>query len=183
MADSSALSDLADMGAKLASAANDAELFEVIVNTPFSDRLKATSIDLGIVVLLLVDKKQKKIDRVALSKTEPAAGTLKMTLKPFKSIKIPLTHYENIIAEAIRSQKPQMTSDWYYLFTPALSAQAARLNQSGGGIECSYVFPLTARDGGALIFSFFQPPVNIKKRHKNFMEGYSKLVDKSLKPK
>lgn len=165
----------------LNSAESDSELYEFIVNAPFHDRLQTTSIDLGIVVLLLVNKEQGTIDRIALSKNEMAAGTLKMSVKPFSAIKIPIDYYENVIAETIRAQEAHLTSDWKYLFNPALTAQAARLNQSGGGIECSCVYPLSARDGGAMIFSFYQPPKNIGKDHRTFMETYQKLVNESLR--
>src|SRR5207253_8708356 len=74
---------------------------------------------------------------VCSSDLTPAAdGAVKMSEKPFADIKIPLAHKRNIIAKAIASGEPQMTADWELLFVPALSAQAARYNQAGAGIEC-----------------------------------------------
>jgi hypothetical protein len=160
----------------LDAAQGDSELFEAIVNAPFHNKIRATRLDLGIIVLLLVDKQQKTINRIALSDTEQAAGALKMSEKPFKAIKIPLGHPDNLIAKAIASGEPQCVVDWKYLFAPALNARAARFNQAGSGIEVSCVYPLPARDGGALIFSFFQDNKNIKQIHNHFMGAYSRLV-------
>jgi hypothetical protein len=160
---------------------SDTALFHSIVNAPFTDPVQATLYDLGIVVLLLVNKKTNTIDRIALSDTPQAHGAVKMSEKPFNTIKIPADYKGNIIAEAIRSGKPHHTGDWQYLFTPALSAQAARFNQAGAGVECSFVYPLIgARDGGALIFSYFQPFSNIEPRHRTFMQFYSQLAADKL---
>jgi hypothetical protein len=131
-------------------------------------------------VFLLVNKKTGNIDRVALSDTNSAKGAVNISDKPFKEIKIPLDYTKNIIAKAIASTKPQATSDWKYLFTPDLSSSSARFNQAGAGIECSHVYPLTARDGGALIFSFYQPMDQIGTKQHAFMDRYSNLVDSYL---
>jgi hypothetical protein len=165
----------------LSSMHSDRELFEMIVNGPFHNKLHTTHLDLGIVVLLLVDKEGRTIDRIALSDTEPARWAVKMTPMPFHDIKIPLDDETNILAKAIKTAKPQKTSDWKYLFTPALSPEAARFNQAGAGIACSYAYPLPgARDGGALIFSFYQPLDHIQIKHLDFMEKYSEKAAKAL---
>jgi hypothetical protein len=159
----------------------DAELFEAIVNAPFYDQVAATGLDLGIVVFLLVNKEEGVIDRVALSDTEHAAGAVKMSEKPFRAIKIPVGYEANAIARAIKTGEPQTVSDWKYLFIPDLSPRAARFNQAGAGIEFSCVYPLKARDGGALIFSFYQVGNNIGERHHAFMQTYSRLVSERLR--
>jgi hypothetical protein len=164
----------------LRGARGDAQLFEAIVNAPFHDPVQATHLDLGVVVFLQVNKKAKTIDRIALSKTEAAMGAVKMSEKPFHEIKIPLGHKENAIARAIDIGAPQFVSDWKYLFVPAMDPQAARFNQAGAGIEFSTVLPLKSRDGGALIFSYFQIDTNICHEHHEFMQSYAVLVDEAL---
>jgi hypothetical protein len=160
---------------------NDQQLFKAIVNAPFDDKRRAALLGLGIVVLLLVDKQKRTIERVALSDTELAHGTVRMSVKPFKEITIPLGYHGNFIAEAIRSNRYQQTSDWQYLFAPALTAEEARLNQAGGGIGCSFVYPFPeARHGGALIFSYYITLDKIGREHHEFMRGYSRLTSKSL---
>ncbi len=164
----------------LGAAKTDTEVFEAIVNAPFHDKIRATHLDLGIIVLLQVNERDQTIDRIALSDTEPAAGAVKMSEKPFKEIRIPM-HYEgNLIAKAIDRGESQCITDWKFLFAPSLSAHAARFNQAGAGIECSCVFPLKARGGGAIIFSFYQESKNIGPEHEYFMRTYSHLADKTL---
>lgn len=164
----------------LRAAGSEAKLFEAIVNAPFHNAVEATGLDLGIVVFLQVNKRQKTIDRLALSDTYAASGAIKMSEKPFHEIKIPLNHPTNAIARAIATGAPQFVSDWQYLFVPAMDANAARFNQAGAGIEFSAVFPLKARDGGALIFSYFQIDKNICQKHHEFMQSYAALADALL---
>jgi hypothetical protein len=164
----------------LGHAQNDQELFETIVNAPFDDKTTATLMGLGIVVFLLVNKKTAYIDRVALSRTEPAQGAVEMSPKPFKAIKIPADYADNILVKAIKSGKPQSTSDWQYLFIPDLTPAQARFNQAGAGIACSAVYPVKARDGGALIFSYYLYPEQITKQHHKLMTAYADLVSQAL---
>jgi hypothetical protein len=156
-------------------------LYKAIVNTPFTDELGAAKLFLGIVVLLLINEKTQTIDRIALSDTRLAKGTLKMSVKPFRAIKIPIDYYENVIAEALHTGQPQATSDWRYLFEPALSAEEARFNQAGGGIGYSAVYPFTnGAPAGALIFSYYQFADLIKEPHHSFMSNYTELVSSVL---
>jgi hypothetical protein len=165
----------------LNTAKGDEDLFETIVNAPFADRRRATLLGLGIVVLLMVNKQTRTIDRVALSDTDLAKGAVRMSVKPFHAIKIPLDYKGNFVAEAIRSERYQQTSDWQYLFAPDLDPEEARLNQAGAGIACSYVYPLIdARSGGALIFSYYLHLDKIEPEHHEFMRKYAHLVANAL---
>jgi len=164
-------------------ATDDKKLFNVIVNAPFKEPVAATMIFLGIVVLLQVNKQTGMIDRVALSETELARRTTDVTTVPFNEIKIPLDHYENIIAHAIASGEPTDTTDWKFLFDPAMSPEDARINQANAGIAYSAVYPLESRDGGALIFSYFQYQHEIGIQQVDFMQRYRQLVDDALASK
>lgn len=164
----------------LNAAKSDHELFETIVNAPFHDPTHTTLLGLGIVVLLLVNPRTQTIDRIALSKTGPARGAVRMSAKPFKDIRIPLDHEGNVINRVIKTGQYEYTSDWQYLFAPELSPQEARFNQAGAGIECSFVYPLGARDGGALIYSYYEPSEKIQQSQKSFMTAYSRAVTDAL---
>jgi hypothetical protein len=165
----------------LSSARNDKELFETIVDAPFSDRRRSALLGLGIIAFLLVDKSTRTIKRVAISDTDLAKGAARMAIRPFKEIDIPINYKGNFIAEAIRSERYQQTSDWQYLFAPELSPEEARLNQAAAGISCSFVYPLVyARSGGALVFSYYLPVDKIETEHRDFMRTYSKMVTNSL---
>jgi len=161
--------------------ASDTQVFTTVVNAPFAHKLEVVKLCLGIIVLLLVDKQTGLIHRVALSNTELAAGTKRMSAKKFEEIVVPLDYEENCIAQAIRTGEQQCTTDWKYLFAPALTAKEARFNQAGGAIAFSAVHPLPGvGDGGALIFSYYQYPNKIGEAQKDFMEHYAALVAERL---
>ena len=100
----------------------------------------------------------------------------------FEEIKIPADYHNgNIIAKAIQTGKPQDTTDWKFLFEPALTPEQARINQASAGIAYSAVYPFTARGGGAMIFSYYQYASEIGEPQRKFMSEYIKLVEQKLK--
>lgn len=156
-------------------------LTRAFVNAPFTYKRQMVLLGIGIIVLLISNRQDKFIHRVAISETELAEGTLKISYKQFREIKIPSVNEKNIIAQAIRTGEPRMTDDWQYLFTPALSPEQSRLNQAGGGIACSYVYPLIfGEDSGAMIFSYYKEPLQIGKTERDFMEAYSGIVSERI---
>ena len=156
-------------------------LARTIVNAPFDYRVEMVTMGLGIIVLLINRPAENQIHRVALSQTELAEGTTRISLKKFEDIKIPTDDPQNIISKAIRDREPQSTQDWKYLFTPALSPEQARLNQAGGGIACSVVCPLYfGSDSGALIFSYYKEVLKIGETEQAFMRAYSQIVQDRL---
>lgn len=172
--------DYEALAAQLAEARDDATLFTSIVNSPFEFRVASALLFLGIVVLLQVNPETGMIDRVALSSTELAKNTTDVSAVPFDDIKIPLNHDENILSKAVQTGQPQETTDWKYLFAPAMTAEQARINQASGGIAYSAVYPLLSRNGGAMIFSYFQYQADIGKSQHEFMQTYAQLVDEAL---
>ncbi|GAC1391857.1 MAG: hypothetical protein NVSMB46_05910 [Candidatus Saccharimonadales bacterium] len=169
-----------ELESMLGKALTPQDLYQAIVNTPFVNKHKMTLLDLGIIVLLIVNRETNTIDRIALSNTDLAKETVNISAKPFSEIKIPRDNKENAIALAIKEKAPIKVHDWKYLFTPSLTAEEARFNQAGGGIGCSVVFPFSYKDGAALIFSYFQIPDKIKRKHFNFMKHYSSIVENKL---
>jgi hypothetical protein len=162
-------------------AKKDSDLFEVVVNAPFTNRRHTALLGLGIITLLLVNDKTKEIQRVAISDTDFARGAARMAKRSFKDIHISLGYKGNLIAEAIRSERYQQTSDWSYLLAPDIGTDEARLNQAAAGIACSFVHPLIyARSGGALVFSYYLPVDKIEREHREFMRTYTKMVTNSL---
>jgi hypothetical protein len=171
----------ADLTKQLAAARSKQQLFETVVNAPFGNKVESTHMYLGIIVLLVASKKDGLIHRLALSDTELAKGTTEISVKKFEEIKIPLNAQDNIIADTIRTGKPHSTTDWYHLFTPALEPEQARLNQAGGAIAFSAVYPLIGQhDRGALIFSYYQYIDKIGDEQNNFMAFYSQTAQKYL---
>jgi len=173
--------DIEQVATVLHDTTTDSELFNAIVNAPFNThKVETTFMFLGIIVLLQVNKKTGTIDRIALSATELAQRTTEVSAVPFNQIKIDINEPENIIAAAIRTGEMHDTTDWRFLFQPALTAEEARINQANSGIAYSAVHPLTARDGGALIFSFYQYKQELGNEQQKFMEQYAQVVDQYL---
>lgn len=147
-----------------------------LVDAPFT-AIETVKIELGVVVLLLVNKRTNTLDRIALSRTAPAAGAVGMSNKPFHEIKIPLDTSENLLIKAIETGKRQIVTDWKFLFIPELSEEEARDNQRGSGILVSVVEPFNANNqNGALIFSFLCPHTKLGKEHFDFTAGYAEIA-------
>ena len=156
-----------------------------IVNEPFAFQLDMVAMGIGIIVFLLADPKTEVIYRVALSRTHLAEGTLRMSDKKFEDIEIPLRNEDNIIARVIAEQKPQMTEDWKYLFVPELTPEQSRMNQAGGGIAGSFVYPVRFKDGkkdgdAAIIFSYYKFLDKVGVSERQFMKSYSEVVGEAL---
>lgn len=159
-------------------------LFKAIVNTPFNDRLQATELGLGIVVLLLTNEDNGTLDRIALSDTERAHEAQKISTKPFHEIRIPLDYKDNLLINVVDSRAPVFTDDWAGMFVPELTAEEARFNQAGASIACSALYPLipfgTNKACGALIFSYFEPLKSLTEKHRAFMKAYADTVTAKL---
>jgi hypothetical protein len=161
---------------------NDSQLYEAIVNAPFHNKRTTTTLGLGFLSFVLVNKKTRTIDRISISKTDTAQGAIDITVKPFHKLIVPIGYKGNAVAEAIRSGRYQQTNDWDYLLKPTLKPEDARMNQAGAGIASSYVYPLIdARDGGAIIFQYFINLDKIENIHREFMFRYTKMVSRALR--
>lgn len=162
----------------LLDSAPECQLNNAIVNAPFVFTLAAAHMFLGVIVLLVVNDKDDTIDRIAITDNTIAKRTKQKSAKPFEEIRIPIEHTENVIARAIATGEPQTTTDWYYLFTPELTPEQARYNQSDGGIGCSAVYPLLGAKKGALIFSYYRN--HLEDAQYDFMKQYTELIASHL---
>lgn len=151
--------------------------YQSVVDAPFEDKLQSAMLGLGIVALIILNKKDKTLDRVAISQTDRAKDVLKSTVKPFYAIKIPASTQSNLIATAVRTGKTQITTSWSDLLTPALTPKDAALDQTISAIGCSIVEPFKCKTlSGALLFDFFLGSESLTKEHNDFIEQYTKLV-------
>ena len=165
----------------LATPKDDLGLFRVIVNAPFDQKLESAFMFLGILVLLLVNKETGTIDRIAMSDNEMTENINKVSVVPFKKIKIPLNDKDNIIVRALATGIPQDTTDWRFIYSPVLNPAQAHINQASSGISYSAIYPLEVRDGGALIFSYYLVGGHVGNKQLEFMKKYTKLVTSVLK--
>lgn len=167
---------------QLNEAPNKKQLYELVSNAPFYSKFHTTNLDLGMIVFVLVNLQTRTINRVSYSHTSPAHDAIRVSPKTFQEIKLPLLNDANLTSKTIQTGKPHKTSDWKYLFTPAISEAAARFNQAEAGMGCSFIYPVKNGEvAGALIFSFYQQIETIGKRHQDFMKKYSTIVSQSLR--
>lgn len=157
------------------------DLYHRIVNAPFADPRRTTTLGLGVLTLCLANNRAGTVDRIAMSDTDMAQGARDITVKPFDDLIVPIDYKGNIVVEAIRSGHYQQTSDWYYLLTPVLKPEDARMNQAGAAIACSFVYPLIKTNPkGGIIFHYFITMDKISNDHHNFMFRYIKIVSQAL---
>lgn len=155
-----------------------AKLNEAVISAPFIDPRVPTYFGLGIIGFLIVNP-DRMVELVSLTKNEMSRGIFRMSSRPLDKIKIPLDYSNNFVIKALRENHYMITSDWQYLFNPALSAQQARFVQAGGGIACSVVYPLSnIEPRRVLVFSFYEAIQRIGAEHHNFMGRYASLVQR-----
>lgn len=175
---------LNDLEAELDNAKGLENLYTRIVNTPFSDKLRTTTLGLGFLTLVLVNKKTATVDRISMTDNDLSQGARDVTVKPFEDLIVPLDYKGNCVVEAIRSGRYQQTSDWNYLLAPVLKPEEARLNQAAAGIASSYVYPLIdTKPAGAIIFQYFTTMDKVGGENRDFMFRYTKIVSSMLNEK
>ena len=141
-----------------------------------------TTLGIGFLTLVMVNRKNKTLDRISMTENDLAQGAKDMTVKPFEELIVSLSFKGNAVVEAVRSGRYQQTSDWNNLLAPVLKPEEARLNQAGAGISSSFIYPLiNARDGGAIIYQYFITLDMIGRQHHDFMFRYTKLVSEALR--
>lgn len=107
------------------------------------------------VAILLLDKRDNCLKRLAVSQTEAiAAAEAKLNLKLFGE-KIPLSDEENLIARAVKTQRMQLTHGLNNTLIPHFSDEQSRIAQDIIGINASFVYPLIVREDviGAMVIS------------------------------
>jgi hypothetical protein len=154
--------------------------YQSLVDAPFTT-FAPVSIDLGAIVLIFKNDATQTFDRIALSRTEPAAGAVRASNKPFRNIRIPFHTKDNAIVEAYETGNKQVVTDWKYLFNPELSTEEARDNQRGAGVQTSVVQPFSGSNvDGALIFSFLCPETALTEEHIDFIDTFQLLIEHFL---
>ncbi len=131
-----------------------------------------------IVVLALVDKDQKNLRRIGISRTEEAEEFIKRYPKPFTDIEIPLDEIKNIGVQAIRKNKILVTSNVADVLYPTVDADFVRNLQQKVGLKTTIVFPVVSRNRklGILIFSLKKDQSKISDIEWAVMRNYAGSV-------
>lgn len=107
------------------------------------------------VVILLLNKHEKALVRIALSKTEAVKKAEHEFNVTFVGLKTPLSDLNNIVVKAVNQRRVNATHNLFDVLTPHFREEEAKKIQSIVGNTSSYVYPLIARGDviGAMIIS------------------------------
>lgn len=159
---------------------DEMKLYNKIVNDPFTTVIPV-NFDIGTIVLLIDNDETGFIERVALSQTPAGLAAASASAVPFNEIKIPRDYKLSTHVKALEKKTPVITSDWYGIFRPVLSAEHARDNQQSAGIQTSVIQPFFGKKKrGTLIYSLYIEPKKITNQAKDFFSWYAGLVSEII---
>ena len=152
-----------------------------IVNIVFTE-LGYINFGYEVVVLTLLDEKEKVLKRIAISETETAARFLKETPIPFEDIIIPLYATQNLLIKAITNKKRYITDNIAELFVPAVDPEWVRSFDDVVGNKASIVYPIIAKDRvlGVMIFTLSKSEREIKEEEWSILESFVGAVGIAL---
>lgn len=153
------------------------EVVQRVVDSVLSE-LGYLKLDYRIIVLALIDDKEKVVKRISISQTEDAKKAVEISPIPFKDIDIPLSDVNNFCVKAILENKPFFTHDWIDILGPTYSADDARQVQHAVGIKTSMVYPITYRglSRGVMIFSLSKDEKEVSEEEKDLIRSYTDVV-------
>src|SRR3989344_2003526 len=96
----------------------------------------------GTGVISILNEEKQVIQRVAASRTREAIEAIKALSVPFGKIEISLRDTNNLMAIALRENKPLTTEDVYDVLGPILSRDEAKKIQQIMGTKTTLVYPI-----------------------------------------
>lgn len=135
-----------------------------------------------VIVLTLLDEKEKTLKRIAISNTESAAKFLSATPIPFNDIVIPLWAQQNLSVRAINEKKRFVAENVSEVLVPAIDREWVDDFQKTLGIKTSIVYPIIAKEKvlGTLIFSLSKSESEIKEEEWSILESFVGAVGIAL---
>lgn len=110
--------------------------------------------DFKAIIVLLFDKKDNVLLRLAESNTERVKNIEYEYGQPLSSPRVKVTNEENLITQALKTKKLQITSNLYNVLSISFDQDQARRIQSYLQIQSILTYPLVVRDEviGVMIF-------------------------------
>lgn len=135
-----------------------------------------------VIVLTLLDEKEKTLKRIAISNTQSAEKFLHATPVPFNDIVIPLWAVQNLSVRAINEKKMFVSENVSEVLVPAVDREWVDDFQTTLGIKTSIVYPIIAKDKilGTLIFSLSKAEMDIKEEEWAILESFVGAVGIAL---
>ncbi|MEK7517043.1 MAG: GAF domain-containing sensor histidine kinase [Patescibacteria group bacterium] len=115
----------------------------------------ADELGFKLVAILLLDKKDNGLIKLAVSQTDPIMQTEIKLNQALFGVKIPLIDDNNLIVRAIGSQRMQLTHGLNDILTPHFTEEQSKIAQELIGITASFIYPLIVRGEiiGAMVVS------------------------------
>lgn len=154
-------------------------LYEAVANAPFESAVEMAFIFLGFICFYLVDEDQQQIYLAGVSDNDFYHESVSGYNFDPALFRIQLDDPKNLIARSIRQNGEVRTEDWEDLSRPEAKDGAARINQATAGIGYSIIRPLTGKNRGAVMFSYYQYQDHDDTQSCDFMERYTKLVSEA----
>ncbi|MEM5810983.1 MAG: histidine kinase dimerization/phospho-acceptor domain-containing protein, partial [Candidatus Aenigmatarchaeota archaeon] len=137
-------------------------------------------LDLGyrIIVLSLVNREKKVLERTSISKTEFARLALSNSPVRFRDLVFSLNQTNNLSIKALKDRKPYITNNLHDMLFPAVDKKVVHFVQRKLGILSSIVFPIYSKDLplGTLIFSLSKPESKMLEFEKQILVGFTNVV-------
>jgi len=153
------------------------DVVQKTVDSVFSE-LGFLKLGYKIIVLSLVDEKEKVLRRIAVSQTEEAKKAVSELPMPFKEIAIPLSADDNICIQVLKNNEPKTTHRWSDVLSPPLSPQVVNSIQDKVGIKTSIVYPVNVKGKtiGVMIFSLSKESSQISPVEKDLISSFPDIA-------
>lgn len=121
--------------------------------------------------ILLLNKQENILERVAVSQTESLAKTEALIGKPLRDSKIPLAYNENLIIKAINEKREYETLNMADVLIPNFSTEDSKKIQETLGIKSTLIYPLIVREEtiGAITVGIGQTKDHLSAYHKDLL--------------
>lgn len=130
------------------------------------------------VIILLLDKKENSLVKLAVSQTEGTAQAELELKRSFYSEKIPLSEDKNLAVLAIKQKASQVTHDMQDILTPFYIPEDSKRVENILGIKSSLIYPLIVRDQvlGAMIICIGQGEEALFQYQKDLIDRLSAVI-------
>jgi hypothetical protein len=174
--------DYASLASELSHYPTKQAMLQATVDAPFIKlKVEMAMLFLGFISFFLVDEAHKKVYLAGTSDTEHYHLSVKDYPFDPKKFRLDLNDKKNHIVQAIVDKKVVHNNDWGQVSRPEAAVETVRLNQATSGISAVYIYPLTGKKRGALMYNFFQFGDGISKQQLEFMRRYTDMVSAAVR--
>src|SRR3989344_10133 len=130
------------------------------------------------VIILLLDKKENALVKLAVSQTEGTAQAELELKRSFYSEKIPLSEEYNLAVLTIKQKSFQVTHSMHHILTPFYAPEDAKKVETIMAVKSSLIYPLIVRSQilGAIIICIGQGEEALFQYQKDLIDRLSAII-------